>query len=471
MKGTNFPSPLIHMRHHLSLDTSWREPLRVLLLGAGFNTDNLGVGALTMGAINCIRARFPRAKISLLDYGTADEPQSLQLRGEAIQIPVVNMRFSWRIYLGNNIALLLFISLMWKLTPSRSARDWIVRNNKCLRSICEAGLIASIAGGDSFSDIYGLERLLYVSLPQVLAILLNKRLVLLPQTMGPFRGRFSRNIARYIVRRAEHVYSRDREGLRELEVLAGDGLCKEKTSFCYDVGFAMDPRAPEDSQIDKFWASVDATTPRVGMNISGLLYLGGYTRNNMFGLRADYREFVQRAIDLLILKKGASVVLIPHVFGSGERSESDLAACDEVYQRLKDKYNGRLHVIHRSFGPDEMKYLIGQCDFFVGSRMHACIAAVSQCIPATSIAYSDKFLGVMGSLGIESSVADARVLTQDELLDAVERNYDRRSEICHQLEEKMKEVKLAFANMFMNVVEASPELISPEPVYVGPPTA
>ena len=47
-----------------------------------------------------------------------------------------------------------------------------------------------------------------------------------------------------------------------------------------------------------------------------------------------------------------------------------------------------------------MKYLIGQCDFFVGSRMHSCIAAVSQCVPAVSIAYSDKFIGVMATLGL-----------------------------------------------------------------------
>jgi len=38
------------------------------------------------------------------------------------------------------------------------------------------------------------------------------------------------------------------------------------------------------------------------------------------------------------------------------------------------------------YGPSETKFLIGHCDFFVGARMHACIAAVSQYVPAVTLA-------------------------------------------------------------------------------------
>jgi len=450
---------------------SKREQLRVVLVGAGFNTDNLGVGALTVGAIKCILSQFPRADISLLDYGTVDASHSVRMCGEMVRIPVVNMRFSWRIYLGNNIALLLFIAVLLKLIPSRLVRDWLIRKNECFHRIYEADLVTSIAGGDSFSDIYGLERLLYMSLPQILVLLLNKKLVLLPQTIGPFQRKFSRGVARYIVRRAEHVYSRERAGLKELEVLLRPGLAKGKASFCYDVAFAVDPHRPEGLEAENSSAGVGETSTRVGMNISGLLFMGGYTRNNMFGLRADYREFIYRAIDLLILKKGANVTLIPHVFGTGKESESDLTACEEVYEQLKAKYNGQLRLVRSNYDPSEMKYVIGQFDFFVGSRMHSCIAAVSQCIPATSIAYSDKFVGVMRTLGIESSVADARTLTENELLDVMERNYDGRSGTRRHLEQKMKEVEWAVANLFIGLFDLPSNMACREPACTYPPAA
>jgi len=423
----------------------------VVLVGAGFNTDNLGVGALTLGAIKCILSRFPRADISLLDYGTVDTPHSVRMCGEMVRIPVVNMRFSWRIYLGNNIVLLLFVAVLLRLIPSRLVRDWLIRKNECLQMIYEADLVTSIAGGDSFSDIYGLERLLYMSLPQILVLLLNKKLVLLPQTIGPFQRKFSRGVARYIVRRAEHVYSRERAGLKELEVLLRPGLAKGKASFCYDVAFAMDPHRPEGLEAENSSAGVGETSTRVGMNISGLLFMGGYTRNNMFGLRADYREFIYRAIDLLILKKGANVTLIPHVFGTGKESESDLTACEKVYEQLKAKYNGQLRLVRRNYDPSEMKYVIGQFDFFVGSRMHSCIAAVSQSVPVVPMAYSDKFVGVMQTIGIEANVVDLRKMDEEEIFNVIERAFEHRAEVRQQLSSTMPQVKKSVLSLFEGI--------------------
>ena len=47
------------------------------------------------------------------------------------------------------------------------------------------------------------------------------------------------------------------------------------------------------------------------------------------------------------------------------------------------------------------KAVIGQCDFFIGSRMHACIAALSQGVPCVGVAYSMKFAGVFDTVGME----------------------------------------------------------------------
>ena len=46
--------------------------------------------------------------------------------------------------------------------------------------------------------------------------------------------------------------------------------------------------------------------------------------------------------------------------------------------------------------------------------MHACIAALSQTVPAVAIAYSRKFLGVMETIGVEDIVVDPQCMTADE---------------------------------------------------------
>jgi len=420
------------------------KPLRIVLLGASPDTGNMGVNVLAAGAVKCIFNRYPRAEVSFFDYGK--EPSVHMLNGRGIVVPKVNIRFSKKVYLPNNIAFLLLLALFLKWVPSASLRKWIVERNMWLRHIHEADMVLSIAGGDSFSDMYGLVRLLYVSLPQVLAILTGQKLLLLPQTIGPFKGTFSRALARYILRHADRVYARDYHSLDEVANMLG--RVRDSDKFCYDVGFILDPVAPSNVDNVGLPAPVKNGVPLVGVNVSGLLFNGGYTHHNMFGLRADYKTLVSDLLEFLINKKGAAVVLIPHVFGTTANSESDWIVCKQIWEELHERYEARLAFLDGTYDQSELKYMIGLCDFFVGSRMHACIAAVSQGVPAVSLAYSDKFVGVMGAIGAEASVADARCLSTQAILDAVDQAFDSRDEIRERLLQTMVGVRSSVLKMF-----------------------
>jgi len=194
--------------------------------------------------------------------------------------------------------------------------------------------------------------------------------------------------------------------------------------------------------------------PVVGLNISGLLYRGGYTGNNMFGLKIDYKEFIRDLIDFLIKKKNAAVMLVPHVFGTD--GESDSVICEEVYASLKGHYNGRLLIAKGQYNQSEIKYVIGLCDFFIGSRMHACIAALSQNIPTVSIAYSRKFIGVMQTIGVEELVADPRRLEIQEILRVIDDAFEKRARLRGHLEKTMPHVKATVLNLF-NDIDSCPE--------------
>jgi polysaccharide pyruvyl transferase WcaK-like protein len=347
--------------------------------------------------------------------------------------------------------MLILLSILLRLVPS-GLREKVVAGNRCLRELHEADLAASMAGGDSFSDIYGLFRFFYVALPQILVLCFGKPLILLPQTLGPFKRTMARLVSRFIVRGAERVYSRDMAGIQEVGPWLRPDVRPTRLRFCYDVGFVLDPIRPAAVDVTGFDFSSAAAganrqgPPLVGLNVSGLLAIGGFTRNNMFGLKVDYDRLTHGLIDFLIEKKGARVLLVPHVFGEG--GESDPAHCARLYEELKSKHPNRLGVVQRVYNQSEIKYVIGNCDFFIGARMHSCIAAVSQCVPAISIAYSDKFVGVMSTVGIEGLVADARKLDQDAILRIVGNAYDSRKVLRGQLENKIPEVKEMVLNLF-----------------------
>lgn len=417
--------------------------VKICILGAGFDTGNMGVSALAEGSLKCILHRFPDAEIILLNYGKSGFTFPFRTGGMQTVVRLVNMRFSKRFYLKNNIAMLILLSFALKLIPYRNLRRKLIEGNPCLREIEGCDVVASIAGGDSFSDIYGVGRLLYVSLPQVLVVLRGKKLVLLPQTIGPFKGRSARVIAKYILNHAEVIYSRDHQGLKDAQNLMAANYERDRLRFCCDVGFVVDPTPPAELGLVGLPASREGS-PLIGVNISGLLFAQGHNHNGFSGLRMEYRKLVYALVDFLIRRKKAVVLLVPHVIA--KLGEGDSYVCQRVYEELKPKYGDSVALANGTYNQNEIKYIIGMCDFFVGARMHACIAAVSQNVPTVPIAYSDKFIGVMQTVGMDGFVADPRKMGQEEILTIVDRAFEQRALTRQRLEQTIPAIKETILN-------------------------
>ena len=215
---------------------------RVLILGATFGTDNMGVGALASGAISILSKCYPDAEICFLDYGRQPTVSTVYVDGKEVQVPLVNLRFSWKVFLRNNVVYLLALSGLIRLLGERFSRR-MTQKNQWIKTIRDADLAVAVSGGDSFSDIYGLGRFFYVYLPQLLVVSLGTKLVLLPQTIGPFRTGLARRLAEQLMGRAQRVYSRDWAGVRDAQDMLGSE--RERARFCYDLGFILEPRRPQ----------------------------------------------------------------------------------------------------------------------------------------------------------------------------------------------------------------------------------
>jgi len=264
---------------------------------------------------------------------------------------------------------------------------------------------------------------------------------LLPQTIGPFRNGAIRRIASFILRRAERVFARDAISLEAAHNLMGTRA--SRAALSYDMAFEVEPIAPASVQIDGLNGSGPDAPPLVGLNVSGLLLAGGYTRTNMFGLKVHYRKLVESVVEFLIEVKNARVLLIPHVYGSVNDLESDNQACEAIFDALAKKYPDRLGVVKGTYRYFEVKHIIGRCDVFVGARMHACIGAMAQSVPTVLIAYSDKFAGMLNTIGCGNVVVDPRRMDLAAMLQAVGHVFEQRDEIRAELERKMPGVKRA----------------------------
>lgn len=246
------------------------------------------------------------------------------------------------------------------------------------KALKDVDIFLDNAWGDSFSDIYGRQRFNCVLRNLSYALNSGKPLILLPQTIGPFKSDDVKKRARKILESAGAVYARD-----PLSVACAKEILPGLDVFgTIDVAFFMQYKkrdAPKKTGIT------------VGINPSGLLWKGGYTGNNQFGLKDDYQTVIRSIVKYLLLLDGVSVEFIGHdISGPNAGNTAD----DYYVCKLLQKEFPQCKVGPFFYSPVEAKSYISGLDLLIGSRMHCCIAAYSGGVSVYPLTYSRKFKGM-----------------------------------------------------------------------------
>lgn len=131
----------------------------------------------------------------------------------------------------------------------------------------------------------------------------------------------------------------------------------------------------------------------LGFNVSPLI-------TKFRGSEEKKNELEQEVIDFLdevIRVNQTHVLLVPHVDPLDGRSEnSDSAYMEKILAKLRARGHGPecLDILPRGYNAIQLKGVIAHCSYFMGARTHATVAAISQKVPTTSIAYSIKAKGI-----------------------------------------------------------------------------
>lgn len=388
----------------------------ILIVGASLNSGNKGVNALTRGTIEGILEHMDNPKIKILSYTISEETtHAFKYKNANIRIEELPLRTKYA-------TLLTVFSFLFKKIGGTKILSKIKIFREIIEIIQWADLITDISEGDSFSDIYGIKRYIMHANIKLLAINHNKKLKLLPQTMGPFKNTLVKRITKFICNNASMNYARD---MLSFEILENEiGVKPDKIRYCSDLAFYMNPKNTAEAEVIRKKVGDDIL---VGINVSGLLYNGGYTKNNMFGFITDYKVLTREIIEMFMSKyNNVQVVFIPHVIVSDFPVEDDLKVCNELYNEYKNVFNGRIHLWRENHREDEIKGMLKKCDFVIGGRMHACIGAISSGVPTAPIAYSRKFIGIWEQFGLENFVADPRQHSLEEMKIIIERAFENR---------------------------------------------
>lgn len=167
--------------------------------------------------------------------------------------------------------------------------------------------------------------------------------------------------------------------------------------------------------------------PYIGMNVSPLVQ--NLEQDSDITMK-NYRELIR----MILTDTDRDIALIPHVVWT---HGDDRIPLGQLYEEFED--SGRIYLVEDQ-NCMQLKDIISGCEFFIGARTHATIAAYSTCVPTLVVGYSVKASGIARDLfgSEEGYVLPVQQLEEkDDLTNAFNVLYARKEEIHKHLTDMM----------------------------------
>lgn len=378
---------------------------------------NAGDHAILLQTLALLGEAFPGAHVTLVFNDTASaratlpehhiiaSPLSLaaplQPDGSYALLP----RRSRAILLGSLLAAAATYRLAGRVVPLPR------RQGELIAALAGADLVLACGGGYIYAASVeeSLGWFTFMALGMLLALLIGKPLVLLPQSIGPLHGRRQHLAARLIARGARLTLVRERISLTSLHTLhaGARALCAPDLAF----GHKNAPLADARALLDRYGLNALAAQQVVG--VTAINWAG---QNHTFGAQTRYEQALVAAIDTLT-SRGAAVVLFPQCCGPSAAEDDRLVA-----RRLHAaaRHPERIVLVDEPLPPALLQAAYGCMDCFVGTRMHSVILATNAGVPALAIGYLYKTAGVLAELGLQHATLDIATLTADQLVERLD---------------------------------------------------
>lgn len=383
--------------------------LNIILGNAPINNGNRGCVALSYASMFLIDKLFSEAGIEYTLY----LPDSYQTEVGNYSINVAGKSIHY-------IAIKHLVAKGYKEKIKNFIKSLINYHNILdkVRTYYNSDFILDIGQGDSFADVYGENRFKEINLIHIEAMKLHKHFCLLPQTIGPFKDDAIRAEAVKAITNADIVMARDKQSYDYTKQIAPQ---QKNLKEYIDVAFFL----PYTRQ------HFDKDFIHVGLNISALLWHGGYTQDNQFGLKDDYQKTVREIISFFLSIPNVKLHLIPHVVGSERHIENDYAVSFD----LQKEFNNQNLILSPLFlSPVDAKDYISGMDFFMGARMHSTIAAFSSGVPVIPMAYSRKFNGLFIDTLNYNHLVDLKTDAEVDIMTKIKDAFANRSQLKEEID-------------------------------------
>ncbi|NQT55506.1 MAG: polysaccharide pyruvyl transferase family protein [Desulfobacteraceae bacterium] len=407
--------PISLKRFNKSGDFTGERPACKILITNVYSWKNKGDAAIVFSLLDDVRRQFPDCHLaisstdgdSLDQYGIKEHYQSvLKIFKKRFPIKYPNL-LGRLLYAFHHVLFRFRLQVFSALSKIRIYPYFLFSDEMSskIRSYAKFDLVIACGGGyllqprrlPKLDRWFRVHDAILFAYDFYLANIFNKPYILYNQSIGPFyrQSDFLAYVnflkdARIVLCRESLTFDRLADiGLKNIRQVA-------------DIAFHL---AVKPSNILSRYTN-NKNGIKIGLTVRNWL---DNTGQNLY--ENALREFIR---NVLSLRDDAQFFFMPQVHYSAA-GDDDSIVSQRIYNNLPDNLLQSVYLISEDLHPSELKYAIGQMDYFIGTRMHSNIFALSMGVKTIAIAYEPKTTGIMKGLELTQYVIPMEEVTADSI--------------------------------------------------------
>ncbi|ALC82639.1 MULTISPECIES: polysaccharide pyruvyl transferase family protein [Bacillus] len=382
-----------------------------------YSSKNRGDAGIVVGMIYLIKSIDPNAEIQIMSSYWKENTDFYNQYGVSSVEPVWELEKGQKSYLRyiNGLKSVLGVLLN--------------RDNKSIQLYKNADVVLSVGGGYLYSSRKGplgiglLNSLFHIWV----ATKKKKKVLAFPQSVGPIDNKIDKFIVKKVLKKLDIFISREEISTKFLKEIGLGNLVE-----IADIGFTLPGKEVVYPKITK----------ESGMKI-GLTLLDWRFSKKGIGDR-EIEVYVSKVAEICnrisSKNKNCTYYIFPQVtVGEGD---TDYEVSQKLLRKIKSKNAIIVDLDGFSNKPEELVYLYGKMNLFIGSRMHSTIFALAGGTPTIALAYQPKTKGTFKKLGLEEYVYDVNNFSIDEIYKSIEEIIESGNYPIEKVTQEIEQIKI-----------------------------
>ena len=323
-----------------------------------------------------------------------------------------------------------------------------IKNSISLFESCD---YVFVKGGGFLHDysgsLTGIYTMYYQTYHIRLALALNKKVYIMPNSYGPFKSNISKKMVNGILNRCTLVTARESISANGKT----NGLDRDIMLFP-DLGFFLQKKK-DNLNISNLLNNLKIDTKNDDLVAITVRPYRFYSSDNPSAKYFNYKKTFAEFIEYLI-KKNYKILLVVHTSSSNDH-ENDEKCLDEILNILEDRKNV-YKIKNNDYDCYDLKELYGYCKYVIGTRFHSVIFSLEQLIPCIAVTYGgNKGDGIMKDIGIEKmaiKIGEMDINTLIDKFDDLEKNHE---EVKQKIENYIMESQENYKDLLKKIGELS----------------